>query len=536
MEHQRDKNQVYIFDTTNRDGEQATEGAKHGIPSKLEIVAALENAHVDRIEAGFPISSDQDFEAVQSIAQSSRESMIFGLARVPIEKTGKIIYDDIDTAFGAVRDANFRGIHTFSVNFDDSSLEHYGYSREEVLQGAVRGVAHARKLLGDQGQVEFSFQCATIAPLDEVVKGYLTVIEAGANVINVPDTIGYSHPDEISLLITTLRREVPEDVMISIHCHNDLGLAVANSLAAVKAGADIIECTVNGIGERAGNAALEEVVMNIKTRPDLFGGRTVGVDTSKLNELSALVSHHYEMPVQQNKAIVGENAFRHRSGIHQDGMIKGGRYEIMNPEEVGWSGEGYSLTARSGYAGVGLRLRRLGYNISDEDVKKIIMPNFKNLADEKRSIGDTDLVYLMDSRNTEQDYRLEFVDLGSVSKIEGSEDYFASVVINVDGNEMSSKDVSGNGKHHEGSIDAIFSAIDQVVDRREGLHLVHYDPINLGTGREAIAEVTVILSENEKFDGKIRPFKGMYVGIGTHQDTLRASAMAYVDALNKAMK
>ena len=395
MIHTRNPQRIYIFDTTNRDGEQATAGAIYGIESKLIICRALANAKIDRIEAGFPASSQGDFDAVREIAKVVKGPMIFGLARVPIAGKGAMSYDDINVAYNAVQDAQYRGIHTFSILFDPHSLSKYGVTQEQVIEGAFKGVKHARHLLGNNGQVEFSFQNATIAPIDWVVNGYKAMVEAGADIINVPDTVGYCYPDEISRLIKCLRAELSPHAMISIHCHNDLGLAVANSLAAVRAGADIVECTVNGIGERAGNTALEEVVMNIVTRQDLYDGRTVAVATEMLNPLSRLVSDHYGMVVQENKAIVGENAFRHRSGIHQDGMVKGGLYEIMPPEKVGWTREGYGLTARSGAAGVRIRLQRLGYDVSVDIIKKAVMPNFKKLADEKRVVTDSDLKKLM---------------------------------------------------------------------------------------------------------------------------------------------
>ncbi|MFH1125578.1 MAG: 2-isopropylmalate synthase [Candidatus Altiarchaeota archaeon] len=398
MNFDRNPTKVQIFDTTNRDGEQATEGALYGIESKLIIAQELAKAGVDRIEAGFPASSKNDFEAVQQIAREVQGPIIFGLARVPIEEC-KVSFKDIDVAYEAVRDAENRGIHTFSIMFDRTSLKKYGCSRQQVVEGAVKGVSHARGLLGDRGQVEFSFQNAASAPREWVIDGYRKVVEAGADVINVPDTNGTRTPDEIKEIITDLRRDLPAYVLISIHAHNDLGLAVANSLAAVQAGADIVEGTVNGIGERSGNTALEEVIVNIFHRPELYGNRRTNVDLHKLNHLSALVAEHYGLPVPDHKAIVGANAFRHRSGIHQDGVIKEVAYEFIHPEIVGWEGEKFGLTARSGTAGVGARLKRLGYSLDPEVVKFEIMPLYKDLADSKRHITDADLVSLMDLVN-----------------------------------------------------------------------------------------------------------------------------------------
>ena len=535
MKHTRDPNRVYLFDTTNRDGEQATEGARFGIESKLETAHALAKANIDRIEAGYPSSSPADFEAVQKIAREVHGPMIFGLSHVPVEgKENDNGIEAISSTYNAVKDADYRGIHLFSIMFDSFSLVKYGYTRVQVVEGAVRGVVHARKLLGSNGQVEFSFQNATNCPLESIINGYRRMVDAGANVINVPDTIGYSHPEEITEVISTLRKELPKDVMISIHCHNDLGLAVANSLAAVKAGADIIEGTINGIGERAGNASIEEVVMNIATRKDKFNGRTVGIKTKMLNPLSKLVSYHYDMPVQQNKAIVGDNAFRHRSGIHQDGMVKGDLYEIIKPKQVGWDGESFDLTARSGYAGVALRLRRLGYDTSDKTLKKKVMPGFKTLADGKGKIGDADLVCLMDCINKTGKDKYSFTDM-AIKKDYGSS-YSATVKLNEGGQEISSGYIIGNNKNglsRHGAIDALFTAVDIMVNKPEDLHLVLYHPINIGSGSDAAAEVTVILSKIPQFDGKITPFNGMYIGRARHEDTLTASVMAYVNALNK---
>lgn len=395
--HRRDISRVYILDTTNRDGDQATIGAKYGVNSKLVISRTLASANIDRIEVGFPASSPADFEAMQTVAREVQGPLIFGLSRSPV--VGKSTnYEEILRTYEAVKDAPYRGIHLFSIMFDPYSLKKYGLTREQVVDGAVLGVEFTRKVLKYNGQIEFSFQNATNTPIESIVEAYKRVIEAGADVINVPDTIGYSYPDEIKGIISTLRNEVPPDVMISIHCHDDLGLAVANSLEAVKAGADIVECTVNGIGERAGNAALEEVVMNILVRKDIYG-RTVNMKTEMLNPLSRLVEEHYGISVQENKAIVGRNAFRHRSGIHQDGMIKGGLYEIINPKKVGWNGERYGLTAKSGIAGLSFRLKFLGFDILPNILREAVMPEFKKIADEKGEINDADLIELVKRLN-----------------------------------------------------------------------------------------------------------------------------------------
>ncbi len=543
MEDTINQSQVEILDTTNRDGAQGAKSPIYGIDSKLEIARALAIANVDRIEAGFPVSSKANFETVRRTAMEVHGPRIFGLATVPIPGT-RIGYEGIDKAFEAVQYADSRGIHVFSEMFDEVSLTKIGYTRKQIVEGSVLGVAHARKLLGGRGQVEFSFQNATNCPLEVLVEGYKKMVEAGADVINVPDTVGYKVPEEIRTIISALRQEIPKGVSISIHCHNDLGLATANSLAAVSAGANIIECTINGIGERAGNTSLEEVIMAICTRGDVYKGSIVGFKTEMLNPLSKLVSFHYNMPVQDNKAIVGANAFRHWAGIHQAGMLKGGIYEIIDPKKVGWDGESIELSQQSGYRGVSFRLVRLGYKVSEVD-KTRIMPMYKELSDERASVTDTDLVYIMDTINGRGKNGYQFVDM--TIKTEGdSGGYTATVVLELNGKIFTA--VSRNGEsndevtkddhvirhQHRGAISTLCAAIKKIEGNPKNLHLVKYDPINIGSGEDAPAEVTIILSKQPKFDGRFRPFDDMYVGRARHADTIRASGMAYIDALNKA--
>ncbi len=538
------RRQIEFFDTTNRDGEQATSGAIYGVQSKLEICEMLTAAGFQRIEAGFPYSSQGDFEAVREIARQIHGPIIFGLARVPIAgKESKNPYADIERAFEAVQYAQKPGIHTFSVLFDPDSRKEFGLSKEEIVDGAVMGVARARQLVGPSGEVEFSFQNAMMSPLEEITEGYLRVIEAGANVINVPDTVGYALPDEVFGIIRALRKAVPPHAKISVHCHDDLGNATANAVKGILAGADIVEGTVNGIGERAGNSAHEEVAMNIITRPDMFPDVSIGIDTRYFGHLSKLVEFHYSMPVPDNKAVVGSGAFRHRSGIHQDGMTRGGRYEIMSPSTVGWNGETFDLTSRSGYKGVGVRMRRLGYDISDGDVRDKIMPEFKKLADEVRtSITDLDLVVLYDSAFQPSEKPFIFEEM-TISNTDGGK-YLANVGIRF-GNEIrwsgekkenghKNKVITqsgGNGEFH-GAVDTIFSAVDSLIPDC-GYHLVSYTTRNIGIEKSATAEVTVVLSKDPAFDGKIQPLEGMVIGRARHPDTLRASALAYVDARSK---
>lgn len=524
---------IEIFDTTLRDGEQATDGAIYGIESKLTIAKKLRDLGIDRIEAGFPTSSDDDFKAVQQIAREVQGPWIFGLVRTNP--------DDVIITYNAVKDNGKPGIHVFSIMFDQYSVEEaYKTTKDKVIHDSRIAVAKARELLGDRGQVEFSFQNATNAPLDWIIEGYNAAFEAGANVINVPDTVGYNVPSEITEIIQTLRANLPKEAIISIHAHNDLGKAVANSEAAIKAGASIVEGTINGIGERAGNTALEELIMSLVTRKDFYDCE-VGIQTEMLNDISRLVSYHFEMPVQPNKAIVGSNAFNHKSGIHQDGMVKGGVYEIMNPESVGWEHESFGLTARSGRKGVKERLERMGYEVTDQILYPFML-GYKELADKKRKITDIDLVVLMDQATKGGEGRYSLVDM-SILKEFGSGIYEAKVLMEVDGKEIYSKRKEGNGKVtsllkpknnvNVGPIDALYHAVDSVVGNHSNLYLVHYDPINVDIGTEATAEVTVILSENPNFDGVVKPNNGTYVGRAYNQDTLRASVEAYIDALNK---
>ncbi len=519
--HSRDPGIIYILDTTNRDGEQATKKSVDS-DSKLFIIRQLAKLKIDRIEAGFPNSSPADFITVQKAAREVSDSMIFGLARVPLNGSG---YADIERAYEAVQDAEYPGIHVFSVMFDSKSLKYLGFSKEQVLEGAVMGVDHAKHLLRGRGQVEFSFQNAASSDLDSIIEGYMRVIEAGADVINVPDTDGSRSPEEIKAVISALRKSVPSHVMISVHCHNDFGLATGNSLAGTQAGADIVEGTINGIGERAGNASLEEVVANIIERPELYGGRRVRIIPEGFNQLSRDVSGYYNTPVSPHKAIVGDNAGRHSSGIHQN---KSPLYEFIDLSRYGWTGESFNLTARSGWTGVKIRLERLGYHIPDE-LKPIIMPVFKALADEKNQIDDYDLVHLYDStRNIQGKYSL--VDF-EVSKARGKL-YHGSVTLSVDGRNIESERVEGNGGKFEGIINALITAVDSVTGRNP-LNIVHYNTKTLGSDSSATAEVTVVLSKSPDFKGELRPINGMYVGRARNHDTLRASVMAYLDALNK---
>lgn len=381
--HNRTDNKVYIFDTTLRDGEQSP-GAALTMAEKLQIAKQLEKLKVDVIEAGFPISSPGDFESVQTIAREIRGSSVCGLARAT--------YKDIDAAWDAVKEGAKPRIHTFIGTSDIHIETKFKKTRDEILTIARDMVAYAVAKSPDV-TVEFSAEDAGRTDPFYLYKVIEAVIDAGASVVNLPDTVGYRIPEEFGKLIRGVMNNVPnvEKAIISVHCHNDLGLATANSLAGVFNGARQIECTVNGIGERAGNAAMEEVVMSIRTRPDFFGGIYTDIQTQHFFETSQMVSQLTRMPMQHNKAIVGRNAFAHESGIHQDGYLKGREtYEIMTPESVGFAGTELPLGPRSGRAAVKARLEKLNISLTDEQLSHYF-ESYKRLADEKKRVEDDDL-------------------------------------------------------------------------------------------------------------------------------------------------
>lgn len=381
---------IEIFDTTCRDGEQATKGFKDGLKSKLLIAHSLKELGVSTIEAGYPKSSEEDFKAVKQIAKEIHGPYICALARC--------VKEDIDSAWEAIKENEKPTIHIYTFMIDPKSLKAYGIEEfDKIVSKSAGFVRYAKDLMKGKGRVEFSAQNATLGNPDEVYKIYSEVIKAGADVVNIPDTAGYSWPDEIFDFVSKFIKNVrgADKVIVSTHCHNDLGNATANSIAAVRAGTTQVECTINGIGERAGNAAVEEVVMNLVTRKEKLNIE-LSINTSLFGRISGLVSEHSNMPVQANKAIVGSNAFRHSSGVHQDGVKKGASYEIMNPEKVGWSGESFEITSRSGKAGYQHRLERLGYNL-EKIMPKIteIVVKGKQLSDKKGMLDDSDLKLLV---------------------------------------------------------------------------------------------------------------------------------------------
>lgn len=494
---------VYLFDTTLRDGEQSP-GASLNADEKVQIAKRLAKLGVDIIEAGFPVSSPGDFAAVSNIAREVKGVTVAGLARTH--------FDDIDRAWEAVRQAEQARIHTF-ISTSDIHLRHQlRMNREQVLEAAVAAVRRAKSYTAD---VEFSTMDASRSDLDFLCQVLAAAVKAGATVVNIPDTVGYAVPEEWGKFIDTIRNKVDgiDKVIISVHCHNDLGLAVANSLAAVQCGARQVEGTINGIGERAGNAALEELVMTLHTRRDLFDFHT-GVRTEEIYRTSRLVSNLTGMKVQANKAVVGKNAFAHESGIHQDGVIKERTtYEIMSPAMVGISKSNIVLGKLSGRHAFSQRLEELGYKLSTEELKNAF-EHFKELADKKRDITDDDLEAIIEEeiRKVPPTYTLDYLHISSGTTVVPT----ATVVLLRDDRRLEEA-ACGNGP-----VDAMCKAVDKITGM--SCTLVNWEINAIGTGKDALGEVTLKIS----MDGQ-----KIYVGRGISTDILDASAKAYVNAVNK---
>ncbi len=499
-----DGDRVVIFDTTLRDGEQCP-GATMTFEEKLEVADCLDQMGVDIIEAGFPIASEGDFEAVSAIAKRVKRATVAGLARA--------INADIDRAGEAVRHAQRGRIHTF-VSTSPIHLAHQMRKTEaEVLDIITATVTRARNLVDD---VEWSAMDATRTGIDYLCQCVDAAIRAGATTINLPDTVGYATPEEYYEMFRAVRERVPnaDKAIFSTHCHNDLGLAVANSLAALKAGARQIESTINGIGERAGNAALEEVVMAIRTRADILPYRT-GIETTMLARASKLVSAVTNFPVQYNKAIVGRNAFAHESGIHQDGILKHQQtYEIMTPESVGVGKTSLVMGKHSGRNAFRTKLRELGYELG-ENAFEDAFNRFKALADRKKHVYDEDIEALVDEEIAHAHDRMKVVALQVIAGTSGPQS--ATLTLDIDGAQHT---VHANGN---GPVDAIFAAIHMLVPHTAKLELYQVHAVTEGT--DAQAEVSVRLAE----DGRV------VTGRGADTDTMVASARAYVAALNKLM-
>lgn len=495
---------VRIFDTTLRDGEQCP-GATMTFEEKLEVADCLDQMGVDIIEAGFPIASEGDFEAVSAIAKRVKNATVAGLARA--------IFADIDRAGEAVRHAERGRIHTF-VSTSPIHLAHQMRKTEaEVLEIITATVARARNLVED---VEWSAMDATRTPIDYLCQCVEAAIKAGATTINLPDTVGYATPMEYAAMFTQIRERVPgaDKAIFSTHCHNDLGLAVANSLAALDAGARQIECAVNGIGERAGNAALEEVVMAIRTRADALPYDT-RIDTTMLSRASRLVSAVTNFPVQYNKAIVGRNAFAHESGIHQDGILKHQQtYEIMTPESVGVGKSSLVMGKHSGRNAFRAKLKELGYELGENAFEDAFV-RFKGLADRKKHVYDEDIEAIVDEGIAHMHDRMKVISLTVIAGNMGPQQ--ATLTLDVDGVEHTVQ-ATGNGP-----VDATFNAIKMLVPHDANLDLYQVHAVTEGT--DAQAEVSVRLEEGGR----------MVTGRGAETDTMVASARAYVSALNKLM-
>ena len=496
-------NRVIIFDTTMRDGEQSP-GASMTKEEKLRLARQLEKLGVDVIEAGFAAASPGDFESVNAIAKIITNATVCSLARA--------VENDVRKAGEAVLPAPKKRIHVFIATSPIHMEYKLKMKPKQVVEAAVKAVKIAKEYTDD---VEFSAEDAVRSEHDFLVEIFTAVIEAGATTINIPDTVGYSIPSAWYDRIRTIINSVPngDKVVWSSHCHNDLGMAVANSLAAIQAGARQIECTINGLGERAGNASLEEIVMALKVRHDLFGLET-GVDTAQIVPTSKLVSTITGYPVQPNKAIVGANAFAHESGIHQDGVLKHPEtYEIMTAESVGWTTNRLTLGKLSGRNAFKTKLQELGIELDSEEALNAAFARFKELADKKREIFDEDLHALVSDEMSNLEDRYKFVSQHIVT--ETGEEPRAQIVFSVDGVEKRTE-ASGSGP-----VDAIFKAIESVAQSGATLQIYSVNAVTHGT--ESQGETTVRLSKNGK----------VVNGQGADTDILVATAKAYLSALSK---
>ena len=493
---------VYIFDTTLRDGEQAP-GFSMNMEEKMAVAHQLAKLGVDVIEAGFPIASPGDFEAVKRVAQEVRGPIIAGLCRANEE--------DIERAAEALKYAERARIHTFIATSEIHMKYKLQMDPDDVLQAAVAAVKFARDFTDD---VEFSAEDATRSDMDFLCRVVEAVIGAGATVVNIPDTVGYAIPDEFSERIATIMNSVPnvDRAIISVHCHNDLGLAVANSLAAVKVGARQVECTVNGIGERAGNASMEEIVMAIKTRSDLFG-LTTGVNIHEIYRTSQLVSRVTGVYVQPNKAIVGKNAFAHESGIHQHGVLSNPlTYEIMTPESVGVPSSRLVLGKHSGRHALKERLASLGFDLDDETLGRVF-DKFKVLADKKKEVFDEDLIIIAEEElmAVPRAFELDYIHTTAGNKV------LPTATVRLKRGEEAFQD-SAIG---DGPVEASYNAIDRITGVPG--KLLSYQIRAVTHGREALGEVTV----------KVKFNSITVLGRGSSTDIIEASVKAYINAVNK---
>ncbi len=495
---------IIIFDTTLRDGEQAP-GATLNRKEKMEVACALADLGVDIIEAGFPVSSKGDFESVQEIARRIKGPAIAGLARC--------VNKDIEAAGLALKPAKRPRIHVFLA----TSKIHMKYklkkAEDEILRLAVEGVKYARKFCRD---VEFSPEDASRTERDFLCRVVEAVIAAGASTVNIPDTVGYSEPEEFGSVIDTVVNRVPniDRAIISVHCHNDLGLAVANSLAAVKNGARQVECTINGLGERAGNASMEEIVMSIRTRKDIYRGLSTNIRTEQLTKVSRLVSKLTGFVVAPNKAIVGANAFRHESGIHQDGVIKErSTYEIIDPKEVGFAGgEGLVLGKHSGRHAFDQRLQALGFHLKEESLNRAF-ERFKDLADKKKDIYDDDLRTIVEDQITV---------IAPVWSLDSFEVYSGTSLTPSAIVKLKKKGKVLNGASAgDGPVDACFKAVDKVTNLQAKLSDFRLEAVT--SGKDALGHVSL----------KLTARGATKIGGGSSTDIIEAAIKAYLDAVNK---
>ena len=495
-----EQDKVFIFDTTLRDGEQSP-GATMSHAEKLEIAGLLDEMGVDIIEAGFPIASEGDFAAVKAISEQAKTSVICGLARAN--------FKDIDRCWEAVKHAKRPRIHTF-IGTSPLHRAIPNLNMDEMADKIHETVSHARNLCYN---VQWSPMDATRTEEDYLCRTVEIAIKAGATTINIPDTVGYTAPRESAALITMLLERVPgaDEIIFATHCHNDLGMATANSLAAVEAGARQIDCTINGLGERAGNTALEEVVMALKVRNDIMPFQT-GIDSTKLMNISRRVAAVSGFAVQFNKAIVGKNAFAHESGIHQDGMLKNAEtFEIMRPEDVGLTETNIVMGKHSGRAALRSKLADLGFELGDNQLKDVFV-RFKALADQKKEIYDEDLIALMQTGDAEADHiKLTALKVSCGMGLEKT----AEMTLEIDGTASS---VTATG---DGPVDAAFNAVKELFPHKARLQVYQVAAVTEGT--DAQATVSVRLEE----DGKIA------TGQSADVDTVVASVKAYVDALNR---
>lgn len=494
--------QVIIFDTTLRDGEQALQ-ASLSVREKLQIALALERMGVDVMEVGFPVSSPGDFESVQTIARQIKNSRVCALARC-VDK-------DIDVAAEALKVAEAFRIHTFlatSTLHIESKLKR---SFEDILEMGIRAVKRARNYTDD---VEFSCEDAGRTPIDNLCRIVEAAINAGATTINIPDTVGYTVPKQFSGIIESLYQRVPniDKAIISVHCHDDLGMSVANSISAIQAGARQVEGTINGLGERAGNCALEEVIMAIKVRQDLLNVHT-NINHQEIYRTSQLISQLCNMPIPANKAVVGANAFSHSSGIHQDGVLKNREtYEIMTPESIGLSQVQLNLTSRSGRAAVKHRMEEMGYSEADYNLTELY-ESFLKLADKKGQVFDYDLealVFISKQQEEHDHFSLDYFSVQSGSSVMAT----ASVRLNC-GDEVKSEAATGNGP-----VDAVYQAINRIAGIP--VSMVKYQLSAKGHGENALGQVDIVAEYNGR----------RFHGVGLATDIVESSAMALIHVLN----